>query len=122
MPWVRLHDGALRNLKVQALSDNAFRLWIAGLSHCQEHLTDGEIRREHFPLLPIRKVKPAAIKELCAPVLGKSALWVQTADGFRVHDYFAWNERAVDVLRKRAEKRARMEKWRKTRDASRDAP
>ena len=41
MAWVKLHDGAMQNMKVAKLSDSAFRLWVRGLCYCQTALTDG---------------------------------------------------------------------------------
>lgn len=120
MAWVRIHDGALRNFKVMALSDAAFRLWVAGLAHCQEHLTDGEIRREHLKMLTARVTKKA-LKELTTPIPGRSPLWHETESGYQIHDYLVWNEPREVVLKKRAEKEARMKRWRERRDALRSA-
>lgn len=122
MPWVRIADGALRNLKIARLSDNAFRLWVAMLSHCQEHLTDGLIRHEHIKALPIRVVKVSSLSELCAPTDDRAPLLHKTGEGYRVHDYDVWNELREDVLAKREQKRARMAKWRASASARQKAP
>ena len=85
MAWVRLHDGAMSNLKVVCLSDSAFRLWIRGLCYCQTALTDGLIPRE---ALRDMGAKRKDVEELStAKVDGRSPLWEPHAVGFKVHDY-----------------------------------
>ena len=122
MPWVRIHDGALRNLKISALSDGAFRLWVAGLAHAQEHLTDGEIRREHLKMLTA-KTTTKTVAELTTPVASNRApLWEVTELGYQIHDYGQWNDTRDVVIRKRDEKRTRIARWRAARDGPQDAP
>ena len=109
MPWVRIHDGALRNLKIVGLSDGAFRLWVAGLAHAQEHLTDGAIRREHLKLLAA-KATPKAITELTAAAMpGSAPLWSVTDAGFEIHDFLQWNDSRDRILAERLWKKRRQE-------------
>jgi hypothetical protein len=41
MSWVRLDDGAPGHRKIVGLSDAAFRLWIVGLTYCNQQANDG---------------------------------------------------------------------------------
>ena len=41
MSWVRLDDGAPGHRKIVGLSDAAFRLWVVGLTYCNQQANDG---------------------------------------------------------------------------------
>jgi hypothetical protein len=110
MPWVRLDEHAINHVKLLALSDGAFRLWVEGLAHCQKHLTDGAI--SSAAVRGFRYAKPGRITELTTSVGRAAPLWCPAAEGFEVHDYLAWNEDKATVLRKRAKARGRMQRLR----------
>jgi hypothetical protein len=110
MPWVRIDEHAMSHIKLLALSDGAFRLWVEGLSHCQLHLTDGAISAT--ALATFRCHKRARVRELSTSIDGRAPLWQPDGDGFRVHDYLDWNESREVVLAKRAAARVRMAKFR----------
>lgn len=101
MAWVRLHDGAMTHPKVVGLSDAAFRLWVWGLSYCQQHLTDGWI-------------PPASLPAKCKPdALVSARLWHYAAQGgFAVHDYLDWNDSRETIQKKRASLRERVSRYR----------
>jgi hypothetical protein len=102
MAWVRIHDGALTHPKIVGLSDSAFRLWVWGLSYCQQHLTDGWIPPAALPA----KSKHDALVD--------ARLWVYAAQGgFDVHDYLEWNDSKESVLKKRASLRERVTRYRR---------
>jgi hypothetical protein len=108
MACVNLHSTAISHPKIAVLSDGAFRVWIAGLSYCQNHLTDGFIPEHGVHALGV-KVTPKAIDELLAQrVPGKSALWHQMEGGYSVHDYLSWNDAAEDVQIRRTNLRERV--------------
>ncbi len=103
MAWVRIHDGALTHPKIVGLSDSAFRLWVWGLSYCQQHLTDGWIPPAALPA----KSKPDALVD--------ARLWVYAAQGgFDVHGYLDWNDSRESVLAKRAGLKARVTRFRES--------
>ena len=105
MPWVRLHDGAIRHPKIVGLLDwnNAFCVWMWCLSYVQEHLTDGRIIRAAFPT-------PKALKTAARLV---AAGLLEDRDGaFFIHDYADWNDVRDVVLEKRASARGRVAKYR----------
>lgn len=91
MAWVKLHDGAMQDLKISGLSDSAFRLWIRGLCYCQTALTDGLI--PHSALRDMG-AKRKDVDELATPVVpGRAPLWERIDQfGFKVHDYLDWND------------------------------
>jgi hypothetical protein len=101
VPWVRIHEGAIRHPKIVGLIDwrNPFCLWVWGLSYVQEHLTDGVIVKAAIP-------HPLALKT--AQALIAHHLWSEAKDAFVVHDYLDWNDSRDVVRRKRAGGRARV--------------
>jgi hypothetical protein len=110
VPWVRLDEHALNHVKLLALSDGAFRLWVEGLAHCQKHLTDGTISSD--VLRGFRYARPSRIIELTRSVESAAPLWSPVPGGFEVHDYLAWNDDKATVMRKRERARDRMQRLR----------
>ena len=112
MAWVKLHDGAMKSLKILMLPDSAFRLWIKGLCFCQEALTDGVIPRAALKELGVAE---ADVETLSTPqVPGRAPLWEPCEAGFLVHDYLDWNDPRTTVvarqIRARQRKAAYLEK------------
>lgn len=100
--WVRIHDGAMTHPKVVGLIDwrNPFCVWVWGLSHCQQHLTNGNIRSGSLPTR-------AALKT--ADRLVQNGLWHKDDNGdFIVHDYLDWNDSRAAVLEVRQLAKVRM--------------
>lgn len=112
MPWVRIEENALTHRKIVNLSDGAFRLWVAGLAHCQQHLTDGRILRAVLRTLIGMTAK--RVEELIA-----AKLWDHVEDGYQVHDYLAHNESRAVVLAKREAAKNRMRSQRSSRELPR---
>lgn len=102
MPWVRIDEKALTHPKIAVLKDAAFRLWVASLVHCQQHLTDGLLRR---PILRCLQCYSSAR----AGELLKAGLWDADDEGYRVHDYLHWNESREKVLADREWSKQRRE-------------
>jgi hypothetical protein len=97
MTWVKLDDGFPTHPKVVALSDRAFRVYIAGLCYCAQHLTDG--------FIPFKATQSKAAGEL-----HKAGLWMPGPGGWYVHDYLVFNPSRERVLKDReraAERRAK---------------
>jgi hypothetical protein len=110
LPWVRIDEHALNHVKILALSNGAFRLWVEGLAHCQKHLTDGAISRS--ALRAFRYAQRSRVDELTTSVDGMPPLWEPETGGFRVHDYLKWNDSREKVLFERGKARDRVERWR----------
>ena len=85
MSWVRLDDGAPGHRKIVGLSDAAFRLWIVGLTHCNQQANDGRFSAHAARIM---------FGYLASPELGKSAaaelvtadLWITTDEGYEVRN------------------------------------
>lgn len=103
MAWVRIDDGAMTHPKIVGLTDRAFRLWVWGLSYCQQHLTDGLITPEAVP---------GRLKLAIGDLTGKKKLWEPHDVGYKVHDYLDWNDSRETVLAKRAGGKRRLDDWR----------
>lgn len=99
MSWVRIHDGAMSHPKLVGLSDKAFRLWIWGLSYCQQYLTDGRIVAVAIPPRLQRAV----------PDLTTARLWDVAGVNYLVHDYLDWNDSRELVQKRRSEAKDRMQ-------------
>jgi|GEM_PF-3118815 len=113
MPYAQIDTEALSHPKVLALSDAAFRLWVASLAYCQRHLTDGALPEACLVALGVR-VHAKQVDELVS-----RRLWDRTEDGYQVHDYLQWNTSRAAVEQRRAEARERMAKARAQREVSR---
>ena len=89
MSWVRLDDGAPGHRKIVGLSDAAFRLWIVGLTYCNQQANDGRFSAASARIMTGYLASPelgrCAIAELCT-----AGLWAETADGYEVHDYLEY--------------------------------
>jgi hypothetical protein len=114
--WVRergglmatLQKGFVRHPKITALSDGAFRLWVAGWDYCQQQLTDGLILKSSLAALGVR-VTPKLLAELTQILPGyEHALWEDTGHAYAVHDWLDWNDSREVVQRDRASLRARV--------------
>ena len=89
MSWVRLDDGAPGHRKIVGLSDAAFRLWIVGLTHCNQQANDGRFSAHAARIM---------YGYLASPELGKGAaaelvtanLWTQTDEGYEVRNYLEY--------------------------------
>lgn len=119
MPYLNMDDGFPEHPKVDALTDGAFRLHVAGMHYCARALSDG--------LIPARKVtrlKPE-FDERDLHELIDGGLWhlggrgcatdtcpLGKEDTFVVHDYLEWNKpKAWWDERREAEKKRKAE-WR----------
>lgn len=75
-------------------------LWLCGLGHCQDGLTDGFIAAEAIEFLGVKKPVPLA------KTLVEVGLWEEVPGGWRMHDYFDHNkpaEQVREIMRKRRE-------------------
>ncbi len=118
MAWVRIHDGAMQNLKVTTLSDSAFRLWVRGLCYCQTALTDGLIPTEALREMGAKRKDVEMLGSI--RVEGRGPLWEQVNGfGYKVHDYLEWNDCRVVVAGKQQRARERKEAWELKRAADR---
>lgn len=114
MPWVRIEEKALTHPKIFGLSHAAFRLWVAGLAHCQQHLTDGFM--PHAIVRTLIAVSTQRIDELV-----NAGLWERVTSGYQVHDYLQHNDSRAKVLRARKQGQDRKRRWEDKQNASENA-
>lgn len=117
MSWVRLDDSMPDSVKVEALSDAAFRVYVKGICYCSRLLTDGFI--PDSKVREFTRGKPSIVKELTAPRSSgpdkePTQLWLRVDDGYVIHDYLEYNPTREKVLTKRAEDSARKARGKKT--------
>lgn len=117
MAWARLDDQANGNGKLLALSNAAWRLWGCGLIYCQANLTDGFIPDHAIETFGVRfrdrRERRNAVEELQKSLVpGKGPLWHRVDGGFQVHDYLDWNDSREEILKARAQGKARLDRFR----------
>lgn len=83
--WAKISDDFFRNPKVVKAGRDARDLYLVGLCHCNEHLTDGFIDGAYLRRLgadaEIDNAKEAASK------LVEAGLWHETDGGYLVNDF-----------------------------------
>lgn len=103
--WVKVDDGFTDHPKIEALSDRAFRLHVAGMCFCGRTLSDGFIPTDRVRrLLP--KVTAGMVQELVA-----NTVWLEREDGFEVKDYLVYNPSKEKVMADREAAADRKRKW-----------
>lgn len=105
MPFLNLDDNFADHPKVDALSDGAFRLHVAGLCYASKHKTDGFIPAHRVSRLT-RAYRPRHLAELM-----EARMWLPADGGHSIHDYLDWN-------RSREQIEADQERIRKARSAA----
>lgn len=117
--WAKISDDFFRNPKVVKAGRDARDLYLVGLCHCNEHLTDGFIDASYLRRLAadaeIDSAKEAASK------LVEVGLWHETDGGYEVNDFEDHNISKAEVEAKAKAKAERQERWLKSRGASKDA-
>lgn len=112
--WVRLDDKCPRHPKMLRLGAEAFALWVAGLCYAAEYGTDGHLPPEAVGVLTWYSADAA--KRLEA-----AGLWEDVGDGWRIHDFLAYNPPAAQAKAKREAHARRMRDLRdKSREGARD--
>lgn len=96
MTWVKLDDNFVDHPKVTKLSDGAFRMHLAGISHASRNLTDGRLDR-HIPRRLTSSRRPGQlVRELV-----ESGLWDETENGYEIHDYLDFQPSRAEVIERR---------------------
>lgn len=116
MPWGRFDDGYASNRKVRKLSDQAFRLDVAGILWCAKYSTDGFIQEDDLPLLCSEIRSPNGK----ADELVTKGRWERVEGGWLIHDYLDYNPSAEQIQEERQLKTARQQRWRNRQYESRD--
>lgn len=107
MTWVRIDDNFPEHPKVDALSDAAFRMHVAGLCYANRHLTDGLIPDR----MPRRFIHgdnvSGAVDELV-----DSGLWKTVPGGWMVHDYLEYQPSRAEAEARKVANRERQRAYR----------
>jgi hypothetical protein len=106
MPWVKIDDGIvdnLKTLKVWAQDPEAFALDVRGIAYCAKQLTDGLVPDEILALWYAGKDERLA--ELVDILVG-AGRWERADGGYTIHDFLEYNKSRAEVEAERA-KRAR---------------
>lgn len=106
MPWAKLDDRMPWSRKIQPLSDRAFRLYITGIAFCAAELTDGFISDANVALLPLKRGRTDAARELVA-----NKLWEEVEGGYMVHDFLDYNRSAARMKQERKATAARQARF-----------
>ena len=108
MAWAKIDDRFFSHPKIRRAGKEAVLLYLAGLTYCNEHLTEGFISEESLPLIGfyafVDDFKQSASK------LVDVGLWHVSSkglsNGYEVHDYFDYNptkEQVEETKKARAE-------------------
>jgi len=109
--WVQLDDRFFHHHKVMALNPHPKLLFIAGLTHCADQLTDGFISNGAAKAIcGLIGVPAASIKPLV-----DAGLWHKRQDGYDVHDYLEYQMSAEQIRSNRAKNADRVQSWRRSR-------
>lgn len=111
--WTPLATSFFTDPKVRQLGRDGALLFLAGLCHCQHHVTDGFIAQEVVPVLAVQ----AWVKPGVAEVVAQSGMWVPVLGGWRVAAWSEWNRPADEI-----EERKRRDRERKSKRRSADVP
>lgn len=107
MPYLNLDDNFADHPKVDALSDGAFRLHVAGLNYCARKLTDGTVEKHRVHrLMPV--YKPTYLRELL-----NASMWLEVPEGYAIHDYLQWNKSKAWWDERRESEARRIADWRR---------
>lgn len=120
MPWVKLDDQFPDHPAVDALSDGAFRLHVAGLCHCARYMTDGHIPSDRVQRL-VPRFRQKFLDELLTPPPGEEPLWVPYNGGFLIPKFTKWNWTRQKWEEKRAKDAKRLAEWREEQERKRHA-
>lgn len=101
MAWAKLDDEFYDHPKVLRVSLAATGLYALCLSYAARKMTDGAL-----PANAVRRLAGDEMWEALAEQLVHVGLWEREHDGFRIHDFLAYNRSKAEVLADRAALRA----------------
>jgi hypothetical protein len=108
MAWAKIDDRFFSHPKVRRAGKDAVLLYLAGLTYCNEHLTEGFISEDALPLIGFYAFCDD-FKQSSSKLL-EVGLWEVSSkglsNGYMVHDYFEYNptkEQVEETKKARAE-------------------
>lgn len=106
MSYARIEASALWHPKIQRLSAEAFRVWVAALAYARNGMTDGAL-----PDLT-SKALGCAVRRSYLKQLVLVGLFDLDNGVYRIHDFGHYNPLKAEIDRKRALGRTRYARWR----------
>lgn len=85
MTWLRLDAALWIHPKIRAAGEPAAWLYVCGLCYCQLHATGGHIPRQALAIL-----SPSTHRARAAKRLVLAGLWIESGDGWDIHDFKDW--------------------------------
>lgn len=114
MAWVKIDDKFDQHPKVEALSDAAVRLHLAGLCYCNRGETDGRIPKARAVRLT-ESGKPKVLAELLA-----AGMWFDAGANYEIHDYLKYQPSKARLEEERQKSADRKARWKAKRDAEKN--
>jgi hypothetical protein len=108
MSWVRLDDNFFTNPKVLNVSNDSKLQYLASLTQCSKHMTDGYLSRAAVRVVGALVDVDA---DRCVAELVDAGLWHAGDGGYFVHDYLKYNPSREEVRRQREGNARRQANW-----------
>lgn len=106
MSWIKLDDQWMDHPKIITAGRDARDMWLASITWCGKHLTDGYFPSNLLPSLAVSAGVDVANCQVFARTLVDVCLWEETENGYFIHDYLEYNPSREQAL---ATKEARKE-------------
>ena len=91
MPWIKLDDQWMDHPKIVRAGRDARDMWLASITWCAKHLTDGHFPPELLPALATMAGIDVANCQTFARALLDVCLWEFDEKQYTVHDYLEYN-------------------------------
>lgn len=103
MSWVKLDDQFFSHPKAREAGKDACLLYLAGLTYCARHLTDGTIPKSSVAIIAAEAwARPSSARKLV-----EAGLWHDHGTHYTAHDYLDHNPSREQVEKTRREARER---------------
>lgn len=91
MPWIKLDDHWMDHPKIVRAGRDARDMWLASITWCAKHLTDGYFPAELLPSLAVSAGVDVANCQTFAKTLLDVCLWEVEENQYHIHDYLEYN-------------------------------
>jgi hypothetical protein len=91
MSWIKLDDNWMDHPKIILAGRDARDMWLASITWCAKHLTDGYFPKNLLPQLAVMAGIDVANCYTFATRLLDVCLWDASGDNYMVHDYLDYN-------------------------------
>src|SRR5512146_2680288 len=98
MPWIKLDDQWMDHPKIIRAGRDARDVWLASITWCAKHLTDGYFPAEMLPTFCFMAGVDVANCQDFARTLLDTCLWDIDGEQYRVHDYLDYNPTKEQTL------------------------